>query len=160
MPLLYSSRWPDLLILPSWSFPPFELAQPRWVHRHPVCPGRSFHSGNLNSLLHALQWVLAPSCLSYFISCPLSLDSQPAFSPSLNIPNTFPPRALAFTVPSLWNSSPPSLHNVQSLTSFKYFSQLTVPWLLYLLLFYKFHSSFTSWDYAIYFYRLSLPTRV
>lgn len=65
MPLLPQLAWPAHVA--SWSFPPFELTQPRCPHRHPVCLGIAFHSENVNTLLHLLQWVccLAASPTSF-----------------------------------------------------------------------------------------------
>lgn len=59
-----------------------------------------------------LQWLLAPGCLSYFISYPLSLSSHnwPSFTfPHMHQTCSYL-RAFAFTVPSLknllWHSVP------------------------------------------------------
>ena len=120
MPLLYSSGWPDLLILPSSSFPPLELVE------HRCCSGTQYVHADPFTLKTWIRCVFYALTGPWFISFPLTLDSHLAFSAFPNVPDSFQPQAICTYHPLALEQRLSSCAHVQSLPSFMYFVQKTL----------------------------------
>lgn len=127
MPLPHSRRL-DLLILPSWSFPPFELA------RHRRCSGTlcvsadpfTLKTWTYCTIFCSAYWPLTASPTS-FPTLFLSLSSQLASHLPLNAPNVLLPQSTYTYCPLSLKQLFSRCAQVRSLTSFKYCPQKTLP---------------------------------